>query len=160
MGSSKRQQSNADTVKPDPAMVAIYYDVFLRFLNTVGAHQHILKLGLNVEEGVFPCQEVAYRYGYRGAALDHEINRRNLECYKSLDNLSDWGRIVNFKPINPDDRTRIIDFCKDRARREYIRRNVKRAMEKGELLSIGDLMFKRVGLEKKRREKATQQAGE
>ncbi|MBQ6409634.1 hypothetical protein IJI18_00025 [Candidatus Saccharibacteria bacterium] len=137
-----------------------YYGVFLDFLNTVGSYQAILKMGVNVEDGVYPVQKVAYEYGYRGAKLDQTIHERCLAQHERLDNLDYWSQLVGFKPMGPDYKPKIIRFFTPYNRRRYVRDNIKRALKKGELLSVSDFIERRIHLEKEKRKKEVIEAGD
>lgn len=137
-----------------------YYTAFLDFLKAIGDHQAIVKMGVNVDDGVYPVQKVAYEYNLRGARLDQLIYDRNLIRWSAFDMLDHWSQVVGFKKINPNDSYKIIQFFEDYDRRRYVRDNIKRAMRSGELLSVADLMRKRYLVEKKKKEKEENQAGE
>lgn len=135
-----------------------YYTAFLDFLKAVGAHQAIVKMGVNVEEGVYPVQKVAYEYNLRGNRLDQVIYDRNQIRWAAFDMLDHWSRVVGFKRIDPNDSYKIMQFFENYDRRRYVRDNIKRAMKNGELLSVADFMRKRYEIERKRRRK--EQAGD
>lgn len=137
-----------------------YYTAFLDFLKAVGEHQAIVKMGVNVEGGVYPVQKVAYEYNLRGARLDQLIYDRNLIRWSALDMLDHWSQVAGFKRINPEHKYKIIKFYEDYDRRRYTRDNIRRAMKKSELLSIADFMEKRLKLERAKKEKEEAQAGE
>ena len=133
-----------------PLEVGKYYDAFLEYLTAVGSHQAIVKLGVNAEEGVYPVQKVVREHGYEGVALDQEIIDRNNRRWKKLDNLDYWSKRVGYKPIDSKGKEKVMKFMEDADRRRYVRDNVKRARQTGELFSVADIMVKRYSLEKKR----------
>ena len=135
-----------------------YYTAFMEFLKSVGAHQSAVKMGVNIDEGVYPVQKMAYEYGLSGAKLDQIIYDRNWERWDSLNMLDRWSQIVGFQPISPDGKYLIMKFFEDYDRRRYARDNIKRAMKNCELLSVADLMRMRYEVERKRRKK--EQAGD
>lgn len=135
-----------------------YYTAFMEFLKAVGKHQSSVKMGANIDEGVYPVQKVAYDYNLRGANLDKLIYDRNWERWDALSMLDRWSQQVGFKPISPDGKYLVMKFFEDYDRRRYVRDNIKRALKKGELLSVADLMRMRYEVERKRRKK--EQAGE
>lgn len=130
-----------------------YYDSFLAFLQVVGAHQSILKMGLNVENGEYVVQEVAGRYGYRDGAMDEEIHARDVERHQKLKDLNYWSQKVGYLPMNEEGMAKVLKFAEDVDRRRWLRDNVRRLAKKDELLSVADLMRKRYALEKKKRNK-------
>ena len=135
-----------------------YYTAFLEFLKAVGSHQSAVKMGVNVEDGVYEVRKVAYKYGLDGAKLDQIIYNRNWERWDSLEMLNRWSQMVGFKPISPDGKYLIMQFFENYDRRRYVRDNIKRALKNGELLSVADFMEKRYEVEKKRKKK--EQAGD
>lgn len=135
-----------------------YYTAFLEFLRAVGRHQSSVKMGINIEEGVYPVQKVAYDYNLRGANLDKLIYDRNWERWDSLEMLNRWSQQVGFKPISPDGKYLVMKFFENYDRRRYVRDNIRRAMKNVELLSVADLMRMRYEVERKKRKK--EQAGE
>ena len=137
-----------------------YYTAFLDFLKAVGEHQAIVKMGKNVEDGVYPVQKVAYEYNLRGAKLDQLIYDRNLIRWSAFDMLNHWSRTVGLGEVRSDDSYKVIQFFEDYDRRRYVRDNVKKALKNGELLSVADLMRKRYKVEKKNKKKEEQQAGD
>ena len=137
-----------------------YYMAFKDFLNAVGEHQAALKMGINVEDGVYPVQKVAYEYGLRGARLDQLISDRNEIRWSTLNMLDHWSQTVGFKPIHPDDKYKIMKFFENYDRRRYARANIDRALKQGETISVADLMRKRQALEKKKRKKEEELAGD
>ena len=137
-----------------------YYRAFLDFLKAMGEHQAALKMAINVEDGVYPVQKVAYEYGLRDGRLDQLVYDRNLIRWSALDMLDHWSQVAGFKQINPDHKYKIIKFYESYDRRRYTRDNIKRAMKRCELYSIVDFMEKRMALEKAKREKEENEAGE
>ena len=137
-----------------------YYVAFLDFLSAVGAYQHAVKMGVNVDEGVYPVQKVAYEYHLQGAALDSLIAARGSDCYQALSTLDYWSQRVGYPRMSSEDKGKMLKFAKDTDRRRYLRDNIRRARAKGELYSAKDLIIKRYELEKKRRAKACEEAGE
>ena len=136
-----------------------YYTAFLNFLYAVGEHQAAVKLRINVEDGVYQAQKVAYEYNLRGAKLDQTIYERNLVRWDAFDMLDRWSQTVGLKGIDPKDSYKVMQFFENYDNRRYVRDNVRRAIKKGELLSVADFMNKRYGIIRKRREKE-QQAGD
>lgn len=137
-----------------------YYIAFLDFLKAMGEHQAALKMGINVDEGVYPVQKVAYEYGLRGSNLDRLIYDRNMIRWAALDMLDHWSMAVGFMPISPDYKYKIIRYFENYDRRRYVRDNIRRALKKGELLSVSDFIQKRIDLERKKKEKEEEWAGD
>lgn len=137
-----------------------YYTAFLDFLKAMGEHQAARKMAINVEDGVYPVQKVAYEYGLRDARLDQLIYDRNLIRWSALDMLDHWSQVVGFEQINPDHKYKIIEFYEDYDRRRYTRDNIKRSMKKCELKSVADYMKKRYQVEYRKRKKEENEAGE
>lgn len=132
-------------------LVEKYYQAFLSFLQAVGAHQSILKLSNNLDEGVYPAQVVARQYGYEGAALEIEISSREKERWRKLNELNYWSHRVGLGRMYLDGMDAFMTFVEDYDRRRYLRDNIRRLMKKRELISMGDLMRKRIALEKKKK---------
>ncbi len=151
---------NSNVVNVDSTDRVTYFGVLLDFLNSVGKHQWAAKMAINVDDGVYPAQQVAYHYGLRGAKLDQLVYDRNYEQQQKLDNLEFWGRRLGYKRIKTEDKNNIIKFCQNADRRRYLRERAKRALKNGEVFDIGELIQMRLDVEKKRREKAAQQAGD
>jgi len=137
-----------------------YYTAFRDFLKAVGEHQASVKMGINVDDGVYEVQKVAYKYNLRGARLDQLIYDRNMIRWAALDMLDHWSQVVGFKPIHPDDKYKIMKFFEDHDRRRYVRDNIDRSLKRGDILSVADMMTKRYALEKKNKEKEEQMAGD
>ena len=78
---------------------------------------------------------------------------RDNDRWKKLDNLSYWSKMVGLGRIREEDKEKVMRFVEDKTRRQYLRDNIRRAMRKGELWSIANLMRKRYALEKKRAKK-------
>ena len=132
-------------------LIEKYYRSFLSFLQAVGAHQSILKLSNNLDDGVYPAQVVARQYGYEGARLEIEIHARDKERWWKLQELNHWSHRVGLGQMNLDGMDALLTFVEDYDRRRYLRDNIRRLMKKHELLSMRDLMQKRLELEKKRK---------
>ncbi|MBQ3293468.1 hypothetical protein IJG93_04240 [Candidatus Saccharibacteria bacterium] len=137
-------------VKCSEAYLQKYYQVFLDFLQVVGAHQSILKLSQNADNGVYPTQKVARDYGYEGAKLDAAIHDRDIERWNKLEELNHWSAKTGLGRMNSEGMERLLKFAEDYDRRRYLKDNIKRAIKKGELLSVRDLMLKRFNLEMKK----------
>ena len=135
------------------AFLQKYYQVFLDFLQAVGAHQSILKMSINADEGVFPVQVVAREYGYEGARLEMEICERDKERWQKLQDLNYWSSKTGLGRMNEEGMERFLKFTEDYDRRRYLRDNIKRSAQKSELLSVRDLMLKRFAVEKKKQDK-------
>ena len=129
-----------------------YYEVFLEFLQAVGAYLAIYKMAMNASEGIFPVQVVAYNYGYVDAKMDFEVAARDTERWEKLDDLSNWSKRVGLLPLDQEGKEKLMKFVEDGDRRRYLRDNIKRARDRSELLSIRDLMLKRYALEWKRKQ--------
>lgn len=132
-------------------MVDNYYQTLLEFFNSIGKYLHLEKLGINAREGVFPAQKVAREYGYDESAYDLELEARKRRYIRLLDELSEIGIKVGFKPISDEGKKKILNFIKDERRRRYVRDVARRCSKKGELVSIAELMQRRYELEKKKR---------
>lgn len=135
------------------AYIQAYYQVFLQFLYTVGNYREIFSIGENAENGVYPVQVVARKYGYEGAALDAAIDDLDRKRRAQLDELSHWSGRTGLGRLNDAGKEKFLEFVEDPDRRRYLRDNIKRAADRGELISIRDLMLKRFALEKKKKEK-------
>ncbi|MBQ3326125.1 hypothetical protein IJG79_03205 [Candidatus Saccharibacteria bacterium] len=130
-----------------------YYDSFLEYLNAAGAYQHMSKFRKNFDDGVFPVQKLAYEYNHGPATIDMDVEDRNRARWKKLNYLNQTSQAVGFLPLNDSGMRKVQEFFADGDRRRYVRDNVRRLQKKGELLSIADLMRKRLRWEKIQAEK-------
>ena len=141
------------TIDNSEAYMIRYYEAFLKFLNSVGYYQAIIKLRDNADGGVYPVQVVAARYGYTEAAIDQEVIERNSRQWTDLKALNYWSQKVGYLPMNQEGMEKFLKFCEDKKRREYLRRKIKNLSNEGKLMPINELMIARYKLEKKRRDK-------
>lgn len=130
-----------------------YYESFLEFLNAAGAYQHMSKFRQNFDDGVYPVQKLAYEYNHGPATIDMDVEDRNRARWKKLIYLNQTSQAVGFLPLNEEGMRKVQEFFTDVDRRRYVRDNVKRLKMKHELLSIADLMKKRLRQEKINAEK-------
>lgn len=135
-----------------------YYEAFLDFLQAVGSYLAIAKMEINASEGVYPVQKIAYEYGYTGAYMDMEIAARESRRYRKLDSLDYWSQRIGYLPMSTTDKAKIMKFVEDSDRRRYLRDNVKKEMDRGEVFSVAELMRRRYAVEKKKREKEAKKA--
>ncbi|MBP5204967.1 hypothetical protein J6Z37_01550 [Candidatus Saccharibacteria bacterium] len=131
-----------------------YYHSFLDFLDAVGAYNHLSKLQSNAAAGVPSAQEVVYNYGYSDKELlGKKIIQRQEEREWKLRLLDHWSQQVGYLPMGESGMKKVMKFAEDATRRRWLRENLKRAKEKGCLLSVADLMAKRYQIERKQRDK-------
>lgn len=133
------------------AYIIKYYNAFITFLKTVGAYQAILKMRDNAEDGVYPVQVVAAKYGYVGAVIDQEVAKRNRRRWGDLEELNYWSRRAGFPPLTKGEMEDFLDFCDDKDRRRYLRDKVRKLAEERKLVSIKELVRTRKALEQKKK---------
>lgn len=141
------------TIDNSEAYMIRYYEAFLKFLNSVGAHQAIIKMRDNVDDGVYPVQVVAARYGYNDAHIDCEAIDRDNQRRSDLKELNYWSQKAGYLPMNRDGMEKFLKFCEDKKRRTYLRQKVKNLKDKGELMPINELMIARFKCEKRQKAK-------
>lgn len=96
---------------------------------------------------------VARKYGYEGAALDKAIDDLDRTRRVQLDELNYWSARTGLGRMDHEGKERVLRFLEKPERRRYFRDNIRRAADKGELLSVRDLVIKRLTVEKKNKEK-------
>ena len=132
-----------------------YLNVFLEFLKAEGKYVHFLKLQQNAMDGVYPAQEVAYRYGYTDI-FDCELYNRDKNRSLRLRALNIASQRAGYLPIDDNGMKKVMAFFEDADRRRYARDNIRRMLKNDECMSIADLMRKRYQVEKKRKSKTAQ----
>lgn len=123
---------------------------FMEFLDAVGKYVHFKKLTENAEDGVYPAQEVAYRYGYTNR-FEQELYDRDQKRWRKLEQLSLASQQAGFLPLNEDGKRKVMAFFEDGDRRRYARDNLRRLAKQEETLSVADLMRKRYAVERTRK---------
>lgn len=134
-----------------------YLNVFLEFLRAEGKYVYFLKLRQNAEDGIYPAQEVAYRYGYTDI-FDQELYDRNKQRKLRLRALNIASQRAGYLPMDNTGMEKVLTFFEDTDRRRYARDNIRRMLKNGECMSIADLMRKRYQVEKKNKDKAKKAA--
>ena len=125
-----------------------YLNAFLEYLDATGVYIHLLKLQQNALDGVYPAQEVAYKYGHTGH-FDQELDSRNRCRHIKLKYLNAASQKAGYLPMDDEGMAKVERFFEDADRRRYARDNIRRMLKKGECMSIADLMRKRYKVEKK-----------
>lgn len=135
----------------------MYLKIFLEYLDANASYLHLFKLQQNVANGVYPAQVVAYDYGHVGK-FEQELDDRDRRRWRKLRALNSASQCAGYLPMSEDGMQKVMKFFENTDRRRYCRDNIRKMLDRGECVSIADLMEKRYEVEKKNQERKKQAA--